>query len=251
MRAATTGLFLLALMASCAGPSGVQAPLDPVVPPPAPPPPPPPPPPAPPPTYDVDLLGVPKLASRDYLDLGLIEAISRFRSSVGHDYHDAFETCRNMKHYFRPRAGTDWAAVSIYAPAAGTIVRLRAETTFGSQVVIRSAAQPAFQFILFHVTPEVGVDSGVAVLAGQRLGHHVGSQTMSDIAVGVDTPAGYRLLSWFEVIADSVFSGYATRGVASRAAMVISRAERDGDPLSCVGEAFIGAGSLGNWVALP
>lgn len=251
MRAPTTCLLLLALLAGCGGSSGVQAPLDPVVPPPAPPPPPPPPPPAPPPTYDVDVLGVPRLASRDYLDLGLIEAISRFRSSVGHDYHDTFETCRSMKHYFRPRAGTDWAAVPVYAPVAGTIDRLRAETTLGIQVVIRSAAQPAFRFILFHVTPEVGVDSGVVVVAGQRIGHHVGSQTMSDIAIGVDTPAGYRLVSWFEVITDSVFSGYATRGVASRAAMVISRAERDGDPLSCAGEAFVGTGSLESWVALP
>jgi hypothetical protein len=89
------------------------------------------------------------------------------------------------------------------------------------------------------------------VIAGQTLGHHVGNQTFSYIAVEVDTPGGLKLVSWFEVMADPVFAGYAARGIPDRDAMVISKAERDADPLTCDGEAFTGSGTLPSWVTLP
>jgi hypothetical protein len=198
----------------------------------------------------VDLLGVPRFAPHDYLDAATLEAISRFRSAVGHSYADVFESCRSMKHYFRPQSSADWSAISIYSPVSGTIVRIRAEF-LGTQIVIRSDAQPAFRFVLFHVAKAAGVDSGGAVIAGQTLGHHVGNQTFSDIAVEVDTPGGLKLVSWFEVMADPVFAGYAARGIPDRDAMVISKAERDADPLTCDGEAFTGSGTLPSWVTLP
>lgn len=193
---------------------------------------------------------MPRFATNDYLDPATIEAVSRFRSSVGHDYHDEFEACRSMKHYFRPRASTDWSAIPIHAPVAGTIVRMRPEWA-GNQVVIQATGQPAFRFILFHVATAAGIDSGVAVTAGQALGRHVGNQTMTDVAVEVDTPRGRKLVSWFDVMTDELFAAYPARGVPSRAAMVVTRAERDADPLTCSGEAFTSAGTLPNWVDLP
>src|SRR5688572_19041243 len=69
-------------------------------------PPPPPPPPTEPPletVWDVDTRGVPRLATADYIDLSKIRRVSFFRSSVGHDASDDFESCRSMKHYFMPR----------------------------------------------------------------------------------------------------------------------------------------------------
>jgi len=200
-------------------------------------------------TYDVDALGIPRFVADNYLDLGMIEQISRFRSSAGHDYHDDFEVCRSMKHYFLPKASVDWSTLPIYAPVSGTIVLTRVET-YGTQVLVSSSAQPAFLFTIFHVNPTVPVTPGTAVSAGTQLGWHIGSQTMSDIAVGVYTPSGYKLVSWFDVMTDGLFATYAARGVASRSAAVITRAARDADPLTCSGETFTSAGTLTNWLTL-
>ncbi|HEY9229655.1 MAG TPA: hypothetical protein VIP11_23600 [Gemmatimonadaceae bacterium] len=201
------------------------------------------------PTYDVDANGIPKFAAASYIDLDQIARISRFRSGVGHDYSDAFESCRTMKHYFQPRSNVQWGAVRIYAPVEGTIVFMRAEQSFGTQVGIRSTAQPAFTFIVFHVNP-VGVDSGANVTAGQQLGTHIGTQTMSDVAVAVQTPTGFKLVSWFDVITDELFATYAARGVSTRESVVIGRAERDGSRLACNGETYVGGATLESWVEL-
>jgi len=67
-----------------------------------PPPPPQPPPPPPPVTWNVDSLGVPRFVATDYIESARIARVSRFRSGYGHDYSDAFESCRSMKHYYMP-----------------------------------------------------------------------------------------------------------------------------------------------------
>src|SRR5262249_2384306 len=41
---------------------------------------------------------IPKFLQADYIDLCQIGSISKFRSSEEHDYSDAFESCRSMKH---------------------------------------------------------------------------------------------------------------------------------------------------------
>jgi hypothetical protein len=197
----------------------------------------------------VDALGIPRIATSDYLGLGSIGMISTFRSGIGHSYSDSFESCRSMKHYFMPKSGLDWSTVPVYAPVSGQVDTVFQESA-GFQVRIRPSAQPAFLFILFHVNVTVPLAKGTPVTAGQQLGRHIGNQTMSDIAVGVTTPAGYRLVSWFEVMSDSVFAGYAARGVASRTAMIISRAARDAAPLVCSGETFGSPGTLENWLTL-
>jgi hypothetical protein len=203
-----------------------------------------------PPTYDVDARGIPRVATANYIDLSVISRISVFRSGIGHDYHDAFETCRSMKHYFQPRSTVDWSTITITSPVAGTISYLRTEQSAGTQVGIRSTEQPAFQFILFHVKPAAGVDSGVKVAAGQKLGTHIGTQTMSDIAVSVDTPTGFKLVSWFDVMTDDLFAAYQQRGISSRSSMVVTRAQRDAAPLACDGETFTRASTLEDWTTL-
>ncbi len=192
---------------------------------------------------------MPRFVSAQYLDLTKVAQISRFRSAIGHDYHDDLETCRSMKHYFMGRSGADWSTIPIYAPVSGTITLTRVEQ-LGTQILIRATAQPAFTFIIFHVTPTTPVAVGTVVTQGQQLGWHVGSQTMSDVAVGVDTPSGYRLVSWFDVMTDGLFASYSARGLTSRAAAVITRAERNADPLTCSGETFTSGGILGGWVVL-
>ncbi len=203
-------------------------------------------------TWDPDVLGVPRFIARDYIDHTVLARISRFRSGFGHDYSDGVESCRSMKHYFQPRSNVDWSALAIRSPVAGRIVSLQAEMTFGTQVQIVPAGYPAATVIIFHVNPVSGLAVGQAVNAGDTLGAHIGSQTLSDVAIRFRSQEnGYRLVSYFEAMADSVFAGYAGLGVVTRDSFLISRADRDASPLQCSGESFTDPGTVENWVDLP
>jgi hypothetical protein len=199
-------------------------------------------------THDVNRLGVPRFIAHNYIDLGAIEQISRFRSGEGHSYSDQFESCRSMKHYFQTPRDAKASSVRIFAPVDGDVVAMHQEWA-GTQIRIRPADQPAFSIILFHVTP-TGITVGDHVSAGQAIGHHVGNQTMSDVAVSVDTPEGFALVSWFDAMMDPLLETYRVRGLRDRQQAIISRDQRDANPLSCNGESFLGKGTLDNWVVL-
>jgi hypothetical protein len=190
----------------------------------------------------------PKIITVNYIELSKIDSISRFRSSVGHDYSDAFESCRSMKHYFKPRGDADWSRVRIYAPLAGTITQLSADSGAGTQVHIQSGDFPSYTVIIFHVNFPVMPSVGDHVNAGQLLGVHIGPQTYSDIAVSLAATGGNQLVSYFDVMTDSIFQKYQARGLASRTDAVISKQARDNDPLTCNGDSFTSTGSLANWV---
>jgi len=200
-------------------------------------------------TYDVDTLGIPQFVTENYLNLTKIYRISKFRSSVGHSYSDDFESCRSMKHYFQPRTSINWASVEIYSPVNGTIQALN-DGWAGTQVHVKSTEFPAFIFILFHVNLSGSFTIGQAVSAGQQLGTHIGSQTMSDIAIGVSTPTGWKYISYFDTMTNSLFTEYQARGINNRNTFIISLSSRDNDPLTCDGEDFLTYGSLANWVIL-
>src|SRR5690349_9084225 len=72
-------------------------------------------------TFDLDPSLAPKFVRFNYIDPDSIEQISLFRSGIGHDYSDDFESCRSMKHYFMPKVQT-WANVKIFSPVDGTVV---------------------------------------------------------------------------------------------------------------------------------
>ena len=200
-------------------------------------------------TYDINANGIPKFVATDYIELDKIGSITKFRSSVGHDYSDDFESCRSMKHYFQPKGDVDWASISITSPVGGTVSRIFEEWA-GTQVQIKSADYPAFYFIIFHISLSDSLAVGESISAGQLLGHHIGSQTMSDIAVGVNTPNGWKLVSYFDVMTDSLFSAFQARGVTAKDDLIISKEARDADTLHCDGELFQNQGNLENWVTL-
>lgn len=188
----------------------------------------------------------PQFITRNHVDLDAIEMVSRFRSGAGHDYsHGEDETCRSMKHYFVPYLGLDWSAVSIFSPTTGTIVRMYDEWA-GRQVVIQSKCFPDAEVRLFHVNLDPAFDLGVDVVAGQQLGTMVGPQAYSDIAAFHE---GHHI-SCFEAMTDQVFQQFLLRGVPSREEMIITREERDADPLECEGETFLSESSLPDWVTL-
>lgn len=190
------------------------------------------------------------LLTHDYIDLDAIARISRFRSGVGHDYPGGGETCRNMKHYFEPRADLDWSRVSLYAPAAGQIDSVETEWA-GDKLNIALAAAPEIVVTIFHVRREPGLEPGSSVVSGQKLGHHIGPQTMSDIAVH-DRSRDHRPLSYFELLGDSVLDAYRARGLTGADAAIIPRAQRDADALRCAGEhgEFLDPPRADDWLVL-
>ena len=196
--------------------------------------------------YNLDTLGVPKFVATNYIDLSqtdalsnhLITKISKFRSHDGHDYSDSLEPCRSMKHYFKvPDAST-----SIYSPVSGTITTLYEEWA-GTQIHITSDVNPAFKFIIFHVSKARAFSVGEKIAEGFRLGSHIGTQTYSDIAVEVNTPSGRRLISYFETLTDTAFKPFKDRGIAAPADVIITKAQRDSSPLTCSGETFTNSAS--------
>lgn len=190
---------------------------------------------------------MPRFITRDYVDLNAIARISRFRSAEGHSYADAVESCRSMKHYFLPRSSADWGSIRIVSPVTGVIARTMVEWA-GTQLEIQPDGYPAFAIVIFHVNLAGGLEPGSRLEAGQPIGTHIGSQTMTDVAVRVDSTQGMRLVSYFEAMSDDVFEAYRSRGIASREAMIIGRAERDANPLTCDGETFTSRGTLDGWV---
>jgi hypothetical protein len=189
-------------------------------------------------TYNLDVLGVPKFVNTNYIDLTKVTGISRFRSHSGHDYADAVESCRSMKHYF----GFPDTNTSILSPVAGIITHYFEEWA-GWQIHVKSDAQPAFTFVIFHLAPAKTYAVGDKVTEGQLLGTHIGTQTMSDIAVDVNATNGHRRVSYFETLTDAAFAPYVARGITTRSELIITRSERDAAPLTCNGETFTNADS--------
>jgi hypothetical protein len=190
-----------------------------------------------------------KFVATNYIELAKIGRITKFRSAEGHDYSDDFESCRSMKHYFEPKGDVDWSTIAIFSPVDGQVVRTLMEWA-GLQVQIKSSLHPDIHFIIFHINPADSISVGDMFTAGQRLGNHIGPQTMSDIAVGMETTGGWKLISYFDVMTDSLFQQYGARGVASREELIISKAARDADTLNCQNGQFLNRGTLENWVVL-
>lgn len=191
----------------------------------------------------------PHFVGTEYIELDKIGRISKFRSSVGHDYHDDFEQCRSMKHYFEPKSSVDWSGIKLVAPVSGTVSRMFEEWA-GMQVQIQSKKYPTIFFIIFHIHLAAPLQVGDTLIAGQLLGTHIGSQTMSDMAVGVATDKGWELISYFDVLNDSLFQQYQSKGVAKRSDMIITKEMRNTDTLKCAGDAFLGSGAIEDWVVL-
>jgi hypothetical protein len=207
-------------------------------------------------TYDVVSLGLPRFGRADCIELHKIARVSRFRSGSGHDYSDDFESCRSMKHYYDPRAGVDRLSLALFSPVDGTVLGTTNEwdgpdVWKGEAVGIRVDGHPAFDVVIFHVNLDRDLVPGDRVTAGERLGtSQKQSGTVTDMAVGVHTPSGYMLVSYFEIIQDRVFERYRRVGARKRSQFIISREDRDADPLECDGEEFVNGGNLENWVTL-
>lgn len=205
---------------------------------------------------------IPKFVNYNYIDLNKIEKISRFRSGMGHDYPDDFESCRSMKHYFNPSV-ENYSTVEIFSPVDGVITSMVESN--GIRINIKSSTYPAYQFIIFHVEVLSGLEIGDFVSAGEKIGNHIHNvidPTISDIAVQRfvlhESIFKTQLISYFDVMTDDHFNtNYVGTEIQTRADLIISKEERDASPLDCEGEEFVGEeygdggyGSISNWAQL-
>lgn len=202
-----------------------------------------------PPSYNVNVLGIPRFVNQDYIELSKINRISLFRSSAGHDYSDDREKCRSMKHYYDPKPSVNSGKIKVTSPVDGVVLGYVDEFA-GTQLGIASSQNPGIHFILFHVKLKSRMRVGDVVAAGQVLGTHFGPQAVSDIAVAIVTPKEYRLVSFLDVMSDSLFASYQARGVNTRTDAILLSSERNSDPLTCRDEEFATTGSLPAWIQL-
>ncbi|MCK4814712.1 hypothetical protein KA005_02990 [bacterium] len=206
-------------------------------------------------TYDIEAFGIPLFISVDCIELSKMEKVSKFRSGHGFDYSDDFETCRSMKHSFALKPGENPAACQIFAPFNGTVIGTLEDwegTTFwkGTTIGLQPDSFKAFWVLIYHVNLDSSFQVGDHVNAGQILGKPKKEDGGTTIAVWVHTPNGDKLLSYFQVISDNLFVLYQQRGLYSREAAIISKEERDANPLTCQGEEIIDKGTLAHWFFL-
>jgi len=191
----------------------------------------------------------PKFVAADFVPRDAVARLTRFRSGIGRNVPDDFESCRHMGHYFRFCSSVDPRAEKIASPVDGVIAG-STRGPRGTTICIRSTQYPAIHFVLEYVAPAFTPAAGVKVARGQVLGSPFAADSEMSILVWIMTPAGNRLVSFFEVMTDAFFVGYECCGVASRAALIISKAERDAHPLACSGDTFIGVDPLVTTVSL-
>ncbi len=233
------------------------------------------------PCYDIETEGIPKFIDVDFTELDKIEYIQRFRSGYGMDSSDDFENCRVMRHNYVPfEEYMEDREVKIYSPINGTIVEIwqiyvnvsgtwkPGVEDLATRIIIQSSEYPAFTIKLTMVDiREMDLHKGLKVYTGQHLGYaclrYVHTVTKIS-SLGIDVkdntyPSGTKMLSYFDVITDTVFQAYKDRGATSREDFIISKEERDEDPLTCVYDPIpnilwviwiFDKGNIPNWVYL-
>jgi hypothetical protein len=207
------------------------------------------------PVLSVDETSLPRFVTHDVLSPQNIGAISRFRSGAGDSFTMGEETCRSMKQYFNPPSGTGFfdknatppseidhqTNIAVFSPIGGVITKIEDEqNALGKQFTIRSSANPAYSFRLFHVYPLNEVVEGKKVVSGERIGSKLPSQVI-DVAVEVSTlRQGRVLVPYTSLLTEDLFAtNYASRGAGSPSDLVISKTTRDAEPLTCNGEDFV------------
>lgn len=196
--------------------------------------------------YDLDAMGIPRFVRAHFIDPGRMARISRFRSAIGFDYSDDVENCRSMMHWFEPRGDVDWKSLKVYSPITAKIIAIEQSAT-GSILKLQSQRYPDFEFHLFNLALSDSLLVGNQIPAGQPIATAISAAALPGVAVGAHTTQGWRLLSYFEVMTDSLFAEYRKCDVQSPYDFIINLESRDADPLVCQGSAFTTEGHLDNW----
>ena len=183
--------------------------------------------------------------------------MSKLRSAVGHDY--SFSTseydpigsnCKSMKHYFVPIGVPlenylysdtphtfEWMSIKFFAPLDGTLTNVRySQNSYGTeaQFAIRSSEYPIYYYTYYHIALDPNLTEGTSVEAGQQIGTLGHEESWGEIAVEVRVNSQEsHLISFLQVATDDVLAIYKERGVNTASDVIITKEQRDANPLSC------------------
>ena len=200
---------------------------------------------------------IPKIAKFNFSELDKLGRMSKFRSVTGHDfsfntseYDLAGTSCRSMKHYMIPVGAPrknalvhvtphtfEWMSIKFFAPADGVIGDVIHSQSHGEpeqQFTIESAEYPGYYFGFYHVKLDPNLRGGSPVKAGQQVGTLGNEESYAEISVEARVNSRQiHLLSFLQVATDEVFEEYKARGVNSVLDVIITREERDANPIAC------------------
>ena len=174
---------------------------------------------------------VPQYVNEDWIELDKIAKIGKYRSTIGHGYPgDGNPT--SDKHYFYPKSSYGYSndTIRVYSPVNTKVTKIVWEqhqlsdgTIRGKQIHIQSIEHPSITFVLFHINIEpTGLQINQELIAGQWIGYcDCREGASNDIAIH----RGTGTISWFEVITDSLFSAYNSRGITNRSLMIKTDAQ--------------------------
>lgn len=193
------------------------------------------------------LSNIPKFVEHDFVNLDMIQSISKFRSGAGHDFSDGFEgnesSMKHYYHYYYKYSGTD-TTIPVYSPVDGIVVAKRHERAGRSndyQVHIIPVDHTYITIIIFHLNSRV--KRGERVQACEQIGYVQAEPTPADkadgdtgghdfdIAVEARTFTGTHLISYFEIMSDKLFKNYVAHGAKSRGEFIISKEWRAAHPV--------------------
>lgn len=218
----------------------------------------------------------PKLVE-NFVDVGKITRISKFRSCAGHVTvpQDERENKRSMKHYFfvKPEyVGTD--KVKIYSPYEGYVSSIRSDPDEGLEGeiwIVPKRALPMlppmgiWAFSVQHIIVRDDLKRGSEVKAGEIIGHAaIPSEERASFDIVYAKPAlkPKMIDNWnspfadldsvFNHMSNEVFVKYQEKGVTSKENMFITPEERDQKPCQYQGSGpyFSNQEDPDNWVYL-
>lgn len=192
--------------------------------------------------------------------------MSKFRSSVGPDSSDDFESCRTIKHYhYSKQEYQGNYEIEVYSPVNGSIIEVK-DTSHGPQGPLRNKGigiipdgYPAFTIEIVHVDLiSEEIKMGKQVNIGELLEYATVCKNPEcgndfDMVVYVNTPNGLKMISYFNALPDDLFEAYQQRGIQSKDEFIIAKEERDANTLNCEiegGYYYIETDPLIAWVVL-
>ncbi len=202
---------------------------------------------------------IPKIAKFNFTDLDKFSRMSKIRSAVGHNYSyktdeddPTRQNCKSMKHYLIPIGAAKthgaysttphtfkWMTIKFYSPVNGIINHIEyTENQFGTEANfgIQATDTPAkgYYFDYYHIALDPNLKVGSTIKAGQQVGTLGNENSYSEIAVSASiSKTKIHLISFLEVASDEIFNLYKNRGVNSPSDVIITRQERDANPLPC------------------
>ena len=196
----------------------------------------------------ISLKDIPEFVTHDFVNLDMIQKISKFRSGYGHDFSDGFEHNCSMKHYFAyySQYSGDDNTIAVFSPVDGIVAAkwYDGENTGRNndyQIHIVPDNHTYLTIRIFHIN--ASVKKGDKVKAGEQIGWVQAGPTIEeqsqgisgdcdfDIAVEARTFTGVHYISYFSIMNDTLFETYKKYGSASRDDFIISKAWRDAHPV--------------------